>query len=216
MEAQNDQERRIIEFTLRHYGKTFRRFGPSPLGVDWDSQPGQYLRLLQLLKICDPIVGKSSIIDYGCGYGALWSLMHERGIERKFNYLGIDLCATMIRAARKIHKDTAADFMEGYQIEKDADYIVASGIFNVKGDFEKDEWEHYVDTTLRSMFRKSRAGMAVNFMRTLDVARIRKIGLYRTVPERWIAMFERVGECTIEIVDNYGLNEFTLLCRRRC
>ena len=37
--------------------------------------------------------------------------------------------------------------------------------------------------------------------------------LYRTSPEPWIRYCERELRCCVETVDNYGMNEFTLLVR---
>ena len=63
------------------------RTGCDALGVDWPNQGSQYLRFVQLLKICDfgqPI----SLNDFGCGYGAL--------LEYLASHAGRVLSRTMI------------------------------------------------------------------------------------------------------------------------
>ena len=53
-----------------YFGQKLANFGNTPQGADWNSQVSQYLRFEQLVKICD-ISQEFSIVDYGCGYGAL-------------------------------------------------------------------------------------------------------------------------------------------------
>jgi SAM-dependent methyltransferase len=114
----------------RYYAGKLRRFGPSPLGVDWSCQPTQDLRFIQLLKLCG-FDNPASLNDFGCGYGALFGFMQRRFPHNHVDYLGIDLSPQMIRAARKLWHPTSARFHNGTESPRLADYTVASGIFNV-------------------------------------------------------------------------------------
>jgi len=55
-----------------YYTARIRKFGATPLGVDWTCQPTQELRFVQLLTVCD-FASAFSLNDLGCGYGALLS-----------------------------------------------------------------------------------------------------------------------------------------------
>ena len=52
-----------------YYTAKIRKFGATPLGVDWTCLPTQELRFVQLLKVCD-FTSPLSLNDLGCGYGA--------------------------------------------------------------------------------------------------------------------------------------------------
>jgi hypothetical protein len=49
--------------------RKIRKFGATPLGVDWTCVSTQQLPFVQLLKLCD--TSPASLNDLGCGYGAI-------------------------------------------------------------------------------------------------------------------------------------------------
>jgi hypothetical protein len=59
----------LRETVSRYYTSKVEEHGATPRGADWKSADSQQLRFEQLLKVChrDPC----TLIDYGCGYGAL-------------------------------------------------------------------------------------------------------------------------------------------------
>ena len=68
----------IIKDATNYYTKKLNRFGPTFQGVDWNSKESQELRFDQLLKVIDKPDDNLSIIDYGCGYGALYLFMKNK------------------------------------------------------------------------------------------------------------------------------------------
>ena len=58
----------IIKDATTYNTKKLNHFGPTFLGVDWNSKESQELRFDQLLKVIDKSDDNFSIIDYGCGY----------------------------------------------------------------------------------------------------------------------------------------------------
>ena len=60
----------ILETVARYYAERLRAFGPTPRGVDWNSAESQALRFGRCCR-CWKAMENASIIDYGCGYGAL-------------------------------------------------------------------------------------------------------------------------------------------------
>lgn len=196
-----------------YYSGTLERHGPTPLGVDWPNTVSQYLRFVQLLKLCD-FEMPFSLNDFGCGYGALLAFLAMRHGGAAIDYRGIDISPAMVAAARKCWPDRQdAKFAVGSRCGHRADYSLASGIFNVRLGHPVAEWESYVEQILSDLHESSRIGFAVNFMRPHD-ALPTEDGLYRTEPKRWIGFCERLGG-NVEWVGDYGLREFTLLIRRK-
>jgi SAM-dependent methyltransferase len=194
-----------------YYSGTLERHGPTPLGVDWPNVLSQYLRFVQLVKLCD--FGRSfSLNDFGCGYGALLEFLAMRYGDAAVTYRGIDISPAMVAAASvRWGGNKQAIFAVGSQCGAPADYSLASGIFNVRLGHPVTEWEAYVETILVDLAASSRIGFAVNFMlpRDEDPA---EAGLYRIAPERWTQFCKRFGR--VETVADYGMREFTLLVRR--
>ncbi|WP_050628398.1 class I SAM-dependent methyltransferase [Bradyrhizobium viridifuturi] len=194
-----------------YYSGTLQRHGPTPLGVDWPNVVSQYLRFVQLLKLCH--FGQPfSLNDFGCGYGALLEFLAMRHGDAVVTYRGIDISPAMVDAARvRWANNRRAVFAVGSQCGALADYSLVSGTLNVRLGHPVPEWEAYVEAILTDLEASSRIGFAVNFMLPRDDATA-EAGLYRTVPERWTPFCERFGR--VELITGYGLREFTLLVRK--
>jgi SAM-dependent methyltransferase len=195
-----------------YYADKISRHGAGPRGVDWTCTATQELRFVQLLKLCDfsrPFL----LNDVGCGYGALVGFVARRHPEADIDYLGIDLSPAMISRARRRHRDAqGCRFVVGNEIPRIADYAVASGVMNVMLDHPRALWEEFIADTLRRMHASSRRGFAVNFMAEKPDGTATE-GLYRTDPPRWTLFCQQTLGCAVEIVDGYGMREFTLLVR---
>lgn len=197
-----------------YYSGTIERHGPTPLGVDWPNAASQYLRFVQLLRICD-FTRPFSLNDLGCGYGALLEFLAIRHPDCAVRYRGIDISPSMVEAGRKRwKKHPNAAFAVGSKCLRVADYSLASGIFNVRLGQPIAEWESYVEQILLDLERKSRLGFAVNFMLPHDAGPTEE-GLYRTRVPRWTEFCRKQLDCEVKAVKGYGLREFTLLARRK-
>ena len=196
-----------------YYTERLRRHGPTPLGVDWPHRLNQELRFVQLLKVCDfsaPIV----LNDVGCGYGALLGYLWRRHRQVSVHYQGSDISAAMVAAARRRWRHrSGVHFEHAAGCRADADFSIASGIFNVKLDCETVAWESLIQHTLRSMQRHSRRGFSVNFILPPVAGRSSPPQLYRPEPARWTAWIEVELQWQTTLLKDYGLPEFTLLAR---
>lgn len=193
-----------------YYTRKVRTFGATPLGVDWPSTPSLELRLVQLLKVCD-FAGPFSLNDLGCGYAAALDLIERRWPQNRVDYLGVDLSAAMIaHARRRWGRRPGTGFAVGHQCGRIAQYSIASGIFNVKLDHPPQLWTAHAQAILQELDRSSRTGFAVNFMLP---AAAQAPELYGSAPEPWVAYCETVLGRTVELVQGYGLPEFSLLVR---
>lgn len=195
----------------QYYTGKLRRYGPSPLGVDWSCAPTQALRFRKLLQICD-FKSPFSLNDVGCGYGALLDYLANYHPQNEVDYLGIDLSSAMVRRAAKLWTGERIRFHHGCTGPRIADYSIASGIFNVMLDQPLQRWEHFVQTTLLHLHATSRRGFAVNFVLEPKSGEAKQ-GLYCTSPERWIPFCETTLGSHATLIDDYGMGEFTLLVR---
>lgn len=193
-----------------YYSATVAAFGATPRGVDWTCAATQQLRFVQLLRHCDK-TSAASINDLGCGYGALLAFCRERAPGWRLDYLGVDVSSAMVRAARSHWRgEPEVRFVHGTRCPRVADYSIASGIFNVCGSIERDDWEAYVRTTLCELRRASRRGFAVNFMAELAPGSCGPRELYRTEAAAWIEFCEGDLRAPTTSVRDYGMREFTL------
>jgi SAM-dependent methyltransferase len=193
-----------------YYTAKLARHGAIPLGVDWSCTATQWLRFVQLLKICS-FETPFSLIDMGCGYGALVTFLKERHPQACVDYFGIDLSPAMVRCARRRYRrEPAVRFAVGRRLPVQADYVVASGIMNVALGFPVLLWEDFIRLILTDMHSMSRHGFAVNFL-----AKPPRGGtsdqLYCSSPDKWLRFCREELACTVEVLDNYGMQEFTLL-----
>ena len=196
-----------------YYTAKVVKFGATPLGVDWSCLPTQELRFVQLLKLCD-FRSAFSINDLGCGYGALLPYLERRHAGCPIDYVGVDLSQAMLRRARRLWRGRSnVSFVHGHASPRLADYSVASGIFNVQTNQPRDAWERFVAETLDQLHRTSRRGFSVNFMKAPAAGTPDRKGLYSTEPERWAGYCAAQFGSATELLDGYGLREFTLIVR---
>jgi SAM-dependent methyltransferase len=195
-----------------YYAAKLAGYGATPRGVDWSCTRTQRLRFAQLLRIC-PTNAPFSLIDLGCGYGALATFLAKHWSAASVEYLGIDLSSEMVRRGRRRHSnDCRVRFAVGRNVLESSDYVVASGIMNVMVGFSRLTWEKFVTTMLFDMHRMSKIGFAVNFLKKPS-QQSQPGPLYCTTPAKWARFCEQEFGRSIEILDDYGLQEFTLLAR---
>jgi SAM-dependent methyltransferase len=213
----------------QYYSEKLLLHGPTPAGVDWNSAASQICRFEQLTRICpagpnplglsrdqrerlNPRDEDFSLLDFGCGYGALLTFLRERSF-RSF-YWGYDAAPAMVRKAAEIHSgDERARFAERLDEVPAVDYTIASGVFNVKHQAPAQEWKDYVLATLGKMVALSRKGCAFNLLTGYsDPARMRD-DLYYADP-CFFFDFCKTRFCRkVALLHDYELYEFTILMR---
>lgn len=197
-----------------YYSRKVRRYGTTPLGVDWQCVPTQQLRFIQLMKLCDGYDG-FSLDDLGCGYGGLLAYVLERHSDVEIDYLGIDLSPAMVgRATRLWRHRPNTRFVVGHKSPRMADFCIASGIFNVKEDHPVALWERFITETLALMAASTRLGFAFNLKYPLTFVDNRARQLYQSLPRQWIKYCERRLDLRVTLIQDYGLGEYTLLAHR--
>jgi SAM-dependent methyltransferase len=203
----------ILQTVERYYADRLREFGPTARGVDWNSVESQELRFEQLLTVIAPMPATASLLDVGCGYGALLDTIRRRGLT--LEYRGYDISADMVSAARARHgSDDRAAFTVDAEALRPATYAVASGIFNVKLSVPEPAWHAYVLQTLDALDRASSRGFAFNLLSSYSDADHRRDTLYYADPLQLFDHCKRRYSPRVSLLHDYPLHEFTIVVRK--
>jgi SAM-dependent methyltransferase len=199
----------LLRQTRQYYDGRLAEHGPTARGVDWNSEESQHLRFRELARLVDD--AHATVLDYGCGYGALRAYLREQGHLGR--YIGFDISERMIETARAGASDPAARFESARQALEPADYTLASGIFNVKQHASDEDWHRYVIETIADMATVSTRGFAFNALsRYSDVER-RRPDLYYADPLELFDHCKRHFSRFVSLLHDTPLYEFTILVR---
>ena len=200
----------LLRKTQQYYDARLAEHGPTPRGVDWNSEDSQRLRFRELTTLVkdDP---DASILDYGCGYGALRAYLRERG--HRGRYVGFDISQSMIDAARAGAADGAARFTTERGALERVDYTLASGIFNVKQAAPDEEWRQYVLETISDLSALSVRGFAFNALSSYSDSDRRRADLYYADPLELFDHCKRRMSRFVSLLHDTALYEFTILVR---
>ncbi|MBF0335328.1 MAG: class I SAM-dependent methyltransferase [Alphaproteobacteria bacterium] len=193
------------------YAAMLAEHGPTPLGVGWNGLARQRLSFETLCAIIPPDDTGQTINDLGCGYGALFDFLAPRPALRDGLYYGWDAAPAMIEAAKARIADPRVNFAVARQPLAGADWSFASGTWNIKLDAPTAEWERVVAEGIRALAFASRRGYAFNMLSTRGPAREAEIHLGD--PTRWLAFCRDNLPGRPELVEDYGLPEFTIRVR---
>ena len=199
----------------RYYAERLERFGATPRGVDWNSAASQALRFDRLLVALEDTADDAdkSLVDYGCGYGALLDVLRLRG--SRMRYHGFDISGAMIEAARTRHAgDERASFSADLNAVPRAHYTLASGIFNVRLDHTVDQWHGYVMETLAAIDALSIRAFAFNMLSTYSDADRRRNDLFYMDPLSIFDACQRRFSRRVALLHDYPLYEFTIIVRK--
>jgi len=154
-----------------------------------------------------------SLLDYGCGYGALADYLELKGFEA--DYYGYDILESAIETARKAHLDKARRlyFTDKSQLPV-CDYTVASGIFNFRGEQSFEEWTDYVLGVLTEFDQLSQHGFASNFLTKYSDAEKMRPDLYYANPLFLFDFCKQNFSRNVALLHDYRLYDFTLIIRK--
>ena len=194
-----------------YYAGKLRAHGPTYRGVDWSSAPSQELRFRQLLRVCEG-EARVEINDYGCGYGALVDYLAADA--RPFEYGGYDASVEMIEAARARHAGTpGCAFTSRRSDLVPRAFTIASGVFNVKLDANRDDWWDYVAGVLDDMAAASTKGLAFNLLTSYSDPARQRGDLFYAEPEAVFRHCMTRFSRAVALSHDYPLYEFTVLVR---
>lgn len=195
-----------------YYGTALAAHGTSAKGVDWNGEASQILRFAQLCKLFPDSID-FSVNDLGCGYGAFRDYLDTHTSCTK--YTGIDISDAMIRAARqRFSGRDDAEFIIGYEPTSQADYTLASGLFNVRLNHKAADWHDYLLKTLDCMHANSSHGFAFNCLTSYSDADRMRGDLHYANPCELFDICKRRYSRNVALLHDYGLFEFTILVRK--
>ena len=200
-----------LDHVKSYFDKRIQEHGASPRGSDWNSEASQNIRFDQLLKVIE--MPTFSLLDYGCGYGALADYLEAKGLDAA--YYGYDILESAIATARRAHKDKPRRV---FSIEKSqlpiCDYTVASGIFNFRGEQSFENWTDYVLGVLNEFDQLSLHGFASNFLTKYSDADKMRADLYYADPMFLFDYCKRNFSKDVALLHDYYLYDFTLIVRK--
>lgn len=198
----------VLNQVADYYSAKLAEHGESARGVDWNGEESQVLRFAQLSKIIRE--DRFSINDIGCGYGAMvdYFAQHYTHVD----YRGYDVSADMVKAAQAKYPSTV--FHHGARPQQQADYSVASGIFNVRLETPDDVWLATIHETLDIMNEASSKGFSFNCLTSYSDADKMRGYLYYADPCALFDFCKRRYSRHVTLLHDYGLYEFTILIRK--
>ena len=121
----------------------------------------------------------------------------------------------MIERARALHPTTArCSFTADSASLLPADYVLASGIFNVKLDIETGVWRDHVLETLETLDALGRSGFAFNMLSTSSDPKRQRGDLFYAEPLFFFDHCTRRFSPRVALLHDYPFYEFTLVVRK--
>jgi hypothetical protein len=195
-----------------YYSRALALHGTTHRGVDWTSRDAQELRFATLLDGID-WSAKPTLLDYGCGWGALACHLDDLGVECR--YVGYDVAPRMIDAARAACGERADRRFTSNPGELDpADHVVASGVFNVKLDVAPDAWTRYVEDTIAALGALTLQRLAFNMMPPASSPELARDDLHYADPGDIVRHCRSAVGGTVALREGYGLWEYTVVVSR--
>lgn len=204
----------ILDTVNKYYTEKVNAFGATPKGVDWNGEESQFLRFEQLLKVMGPTGNQPfSILDYGCGFGSLYGYLTGRFPE--FRYTGFDISEEMVNQAKSLFQSKDAQWVTKTEGIEKHDYVVASGIFNVRMQTPVHEWKAYIIETLDKMNSLATKGFSFNILTSYSDKEYMRDYLYYADPSFFFDYCKRNYSKYVALLHDYPLYEFSILVRKK-
>ena len=197
----------ILNKVESYYNDKLDTFGTTPRGVDWNGEGSQFLRFDRL---CQGIYGMQnvSVLDYGCGYGSLINFLKEKKTE--FTYCGFDVSNKMIAEGKKLFSGSQFIWESDVERLQLCDFVVSSGIFNVKMEFDNSNWQSYIEKTLVKFHELSKTEFSFNMLSSYSDKEFQKDYLYYADPLYYFDLCKRKFSKKVFLDHGYDLFEFTI------
>lgn len=194
-----------------YYTDKIKTHGTSPQGVDWNSEESQELRFDQLSKVIDS-ESDFSILDYGCGYGKYFEYLSKKFSD--IHFTGLDLSEEMLKHAKILYPGKHTAWKAKLNTDESFDYVIASGIFNVRMEVSTPEWEDYIYSTLQEMNRVAKKGFSFNILTAYSDKEYMRDYLYYANPEDLFSYCKENFSKTVAILHDYPLYEFSVIVKK--
>lgn len=189
--------------------------------LGWESRNAQYVRFGAFAKNVE--LDRQSLLDVGCGLGDLYHFLTS-GLGKSIYYYGIDISDRMIETAKKQLEILVANglklseenvstvefaqadlFAESFN--RKYDWVYASGIFNLN----LGNNQEFLEKAFKRFAELGQKGFACSMLneRSTD----KEEPYYYYSPSSVSELAKKVGAKSVEIVDDYLENDFTIIAR---
>lgn len=192
----------------RYYTEKVQTFGATPRGVDWNGEESQEMRFTQLTKNLLQEKETVSVLDFGCGYGSLATFLENSGIQ--FQYTGFDISPAMLEKGAQLHQQKPYSWISQLPAEGKFDYVILSGIFNVKLEKTEEEWKQYIQKSLGEINEITTKEFAFNILTSYSDKEYMRDYLYYANPEYWFSYCMNTFSRKVILNHSYPLYEFTM------
>jgi SAM-dependent methyltransferase len=212
MSTERNRPNAVLDKVAALYTQNLAEHGPSAKAIGWRDDETRVLRYEVLSNVLDADDrGPLTTIDWGCGYGGLFTyLTGARGIDVT-RYDGYDLSAEMIAAASQLASNRVRLFQSD-AVTEDADYAFVSGTFNVRYDATDEQWLDYVHAVLDDLWSHARKGLAFNLLSTY--VDWQEPHLFYGDPRAFFDRCKRRFSKKVSLFHDYPLYEWTIVVRR--
>lgn len=198
----------------QYFSEKLKIYGPTPKGVDWNSEPSQILRFQEFAKLL-PLKGtKFTFCDFGCGYGAFLEFIRDKNPE--LVYTGYDINEDMIKSAQEMFKtfnlspNWTTSLVQGQQFE----YTMACGVLNLKLHATDNEWIDHVKFTLHELNSITSNTFAFNILTSYSDPDKKKDYLYYADPCFWFDYCIKNFSKNVSLRHDYGAYEFIIQVKK--
>lgn len=204
----------MLQWVSDYYTQKVIEFGSSSKGADWNSKESQYLRFEKLCEVIQP-GNPYSLLDFGCGYGAMVEYLKGINDVNDYSYFGYDISLKMIEIANLSFANMSNVKFSENMPEHEFDYAIASGVFNVKHNLVGDqEWLDYILHTLNILNKIAEKGFSFNALTKYSDLIHMKNHLYYADPLFLFDYCKQNFSSQVALLHDYKLYEFTILVRR--
>lgn len=189
--------------------------------LGWESRQAQYARFAAFVKNVN--LEKKSILDVGCGLGDLFHFI-TCALNNTIFYTGIDISERMIETAKSqleilrqnglklpAGNNSTVEFGKRDLFQdnfKDSyNWIYASGIFNLNLGNNLE----FLEKAFKQFVELGTDGFACSMLNERSTDKEEPYFYYK--PEEVKLLAEKVGAKTIQIIDDYLENDFTIIAR---
>ena len=186
------------------YNQRFLKLGPSPEASMWFSRKRQFKRfdiIYNEIKLLNKN-NKRSIIDIGCGYGAFFEFLLERGADDIWSYYGYDVSNEVIKFCKE-HYSQDAKFYTGSIPTFMGDFVIMSGTYNFFPAKDYNSWKLYFYRSLKALWSKTTRAMIFN-LQTSNKEKITDGGIVYTYKDE-IENFCKSNFGNVKAVINPGI-----------
>lgn len=200
---------RTYQRIVEHYEACLERYGDSYRGVDWPKEVDAETRYRVMLEVVRNMqTSPVTVLDFGCGAAHLYEYILKTHLNT-IQYTGLDLSRKFIELARRKFPDRrflCMDILESADIPA-FDYVVMNGVLTEKLDLTFDEMWSYARRLIKTVFDKTRVGLAFNVMsKHVDWERD---DLFHLPFDMAAAFLRREVSKNIIFRSDYGLYEYT-------